>query len=100
MAGRGRVWGHMAKGRLILKVEIQRESRRWLANCVTIPGVMVYGSSSADAFRKVQALAFDVIADQMRHGENPLTGKKLARIGIALRTVEFERAGQTAVAGH
>jgi predicted RNase H-like HicB family nuclease len=90
----------MPRGRLILRIELQREDRRWLADCFTIPGVMVYGSSSADAFRKVQALAFDVLADRMRHGENLPTGKKLARIGTALRTVEFERAGQTAVAGH
>jgi predicted RNase H-like HicB family nuclease len=92
----------MPKGRLILKVELERErqSRRWLADCVSIPGVMVYGSSAADAFRKAQALAFDVIADRVRHGEDLLTGKKLARVGTALRTVEFERARQTAVAGY
>ena len=88
----------MPEDRLILKVELERDRRRWLADCVTIPGVMVYGSSPADAFRKAQALAFDVLADRMRHREHPLTGKKLARVGVALRTVEFERA-ETAVAG-
>jgi len=50
----------MPKGRLILKVELERDRRRWLADCVTIPGVMVYGSSPADAFRKAQALAVSV----------------------------------------
>ena len=92
----------MAQGRLILKVELERKHKtgRWLADCVTIPGVMVYGSSPADAFRRAQALAFDVIADRVRRGEDLLTGRKLARVGPALRTVEFERARRTAVAGH
>ena len=92
----------MPKGRLILRVELERESesRKWLADCVSIPGVMVYGSSPADAFRKAEALAFDVIADRVRKREDLLTGKKLARVGSELRTVEFERARQTAVAGH
>jgi hypothetical protein len=86
--------------RLVLRVELARDGRRWLADCVTIPGVLVYGTSALDALRKAQALALDVLADRTRHGEHPLTGKKLARVGPAFRAVEFERAGQAAVAGH
>ena len=91
----------MAGTRLVLTVELERERRdRWIAEVVTIPGVMVYGKSRLDAFRKVQSLAFEVIADRVKHGENPLTGRKLARLGPPVRSVEFERASQGALAGH
>ena len=84
----------------MLRVELARDRRRWIADCVSIPGVLVYGASPTDAFRKAQALALDVLADRVRHGEHPLTGKKLARGGRAFRALEFKRAGQAAVAGH
>jgi hypothetical protein len=41
---------------------------------VDIPGVMVYGESQLDAFRRAQALALEVLADRLKHGEHPLTG--------------------------
>ena len=87
------------ESRLVLRVELAKDRRRWLADCVTIPGILVYGTSPIDAFRKAQALALDVLADRVRHGEHPLTGKKMARVGTGFRAVEFERAGQAAVAG-
>ena len=61
---------------LVLNVELEREPEtgRWIAEVTDMPGVMVYGSSQLDAFRQVQALALEVLADRLKHGEHPLTG--------------------------
>ena len=57
-------------------VEFEREApRTWFADVVDLPGVMAYGTSKADAFRKVQALALEVVADRLKHGEDPMTGR-------------------------
>ncbi len=63
--------------RLVLAVELEeeRETGRWIAEVVSIPGVMVYGSTKAEAFRRAQALAFEVLADRLKHNEDPLTGR-------------------------
>lgn len=53
-----------------LHVEIEREQDgRWLAEVLELPGVMVYADSQQDALRKVQALALQVLADKLQHGE-------------------------------
>lgn len=86
---------------LRLKVELERESEgRWIADVVTLPGVMVYGRTEAEAFRAAQALAHEVIADRLKHGEDPLTGKRARRkAGPPRRTgLEFSPVRQTALA--
>lgn len=64
---------------LRLVVELEKESDgRWIADVVTMPGVMVYGETPKAAFRSAQALALDVISDRLKHGEDPLTGRTRA----------------------
>ena len=55
---------------MILTIEIeQEEDGRWIAEVVELPGVIVYGASSAEARAKVQALALRVMADRLEHGK-------------------------------
>ncbi len=55
---------------MILTIGIeQEEDGRWIAEVMELPGVMVYGVSSAEARAKVQALALRVMADRLEHGE-------------------------------
>lgn len=47
-------------------IELEREDDgRWIAEIPSLPGVMAYGSSEADAIRAVHALALRVLADQI-----------------------------------
>jgi len=63
---------------ITLHIETEKEDDgRWLADVPKLPGCMVYGESEADAVRRVQVLAFRVIADCLEHGEDPFTGKPL-----------------------
>lgn len=79
---------------LRLKVELERETKsgRWIADIVTIPGVMVYGATKAEATRKVQVLALEVIADRLAHGEDLLSGRP-GKVARPLGRVEFAAAG-------
>lgn len=53
-----------------LAIEIEREQDgRFLAEVPTLPGVMAYGCTEADAAAKVKALALRVLADRIEHGE-------------------------------
>lgn len=55
---------------LTLAIEIERENEgRWIADIPELPGVLVYGSSPADAVARVEALALRVLADEIEHGE-------------------------------
>jgi predicted RNase H-like HicB family nuclease len=57
----------------VFKVEFDREDDgRWIAEIEDLPGVLAYGSSSNEALRKVQALAYRVIADQIEQEEAKL----------------------------
>ena len=87
-----------ARRRLVLTVglEEERETGRWIAEVVDIPGVMVYGANKAEAFRRAQAFAFEVLADRLKNGEDPLTGRP-TRPG-PLDGVRFASARQTALA--
>jgi predicted RNase H-like HicB family nuclease len=61
---------------LVLHVELEKESdSRWIADVTNIPGVLVYGTTPIEAFRSAQALALEVIADRLKHGEDPLAGQ-------------------------
>ena len=53
-----------------LKIEIEREEDgRWLADVVSMPGVMAYGASAEEAAKAAKALALHAIADRLEHGE-------------------------------
>jgi predicted RNase H-like HicB family nuclease len=55
----------------MLTIEIDREEDgRWIAEITSIPGVLAYGATEADARSRATALAFRVIADRIEHGES------------------------------
>jgi predicted RNase H-like HicB family nuclease len=66
----------MTQKPLQLKVELEEEpeTKRWIADVVDLPGVLVYGSTAFEALAKAKLLALDVIGDRLAHGEDPLTG--------------------------
>jgi len=48
-----------------LSIELDRENDgRWIAEVTDLPGVMVYGSTRAEALRLVKSLARRVLADR------------------------------------
>lgn len=50
-------------------MEFDRETDgRWIAEVLELPGVLVYGRSRKDALARAQALTFDVLASDVRHG--------------------------------
>ena len=52
-------------------IEIDREvDGRWIAEVPSLPGVIVYGETQAEAVSKAKALALHVIADRIEHGED------------------------------
>jgi predicted RNase H-like HicB family nuclease len=63
--------GHAQDCRLLmLKIESEREEDgRWIAEVPAVPGVLVYGTTDAEARAKAQALALRVIADRIENGE-------------------------------
>jgi predicted RNase H-like HicB family nuclease len=53
---------------LKFQIELDREQDgRWIAEIKSLPGVMAYGKTKAEAVAKVKALALRVIADQIEH---------------------------------
>ncbi|MBI4202184.1 MAG: type II toxin-antitoxin system HicB family antitoxin [Chloroflexi bacterium] len=53
-----------------LRIELEQErDGRWIAEVISLPGVMAYGATSQDALTKVKALALRVLADRIEHGE-------------------------------
>lgn len=53
-----------------LNVELEREEDgRWIAAVVNLPGVLAYGGDPEGALRAARALALQVIADRIEHGE-------------------------------
>jgi predicted RNase H-like HicB family nuclease len=54
----------------MLRIESEREEDgRWIAEVPTLPGVVTYGETEAQAHAKVKALALRVIADRLENGE-------------------------------
>ena len=54
----------------MLRIESEREEDgRWIAEVPSLPGVLTYGASQAEAHAKVKALALRVIADRLENGE-------------------------------
>jgi predicted RNase H-like HicB family nuclease len=63
--------------RMDFAIEIDRETDgRWIAEVPSLPGVMVYGESRAQAIDKAQARALHVIADRIENDTNR-TGPRL-----------------------
>jgi predicted RNase H-like HicB family nuclease len=53
-----------------LPIEFELEDDgRWIAEIVTLPGVMAYGTTRDEAERKVEASALRVFADRLENGE-------------------------------
>jgi predicted RNase H-like HicB family nuclease len=54
-----------------IRVEVEREEDgRILASVPDLPGVMAYGTTEADAVRKVKTIALQVLADMIDSGED------------------------------
>ncbi len=51
-------------------------------------GALAYGGTRTEAIRQAKALALEVIADRLAHGESPGTGRPLRR-GSSLLGVRF-----------
>ena len=51
---------------LKFQIELDREEDgRWIAEIVSLPGVMAYGKTKQEAVAKVKALALRVLADEI-----------------------------------
>jgi len=56
------------------EIEFEKEDDgRWIAEIPSLPGVMAYGISKADAESKVEALALRVIADALERDNTTTT---------------------------
>ena len=65
-------------------VEFDRENDgRWIAEVPTLPGVLAYGSTKQDAFRRVSAVALRTLADKVERGNTPASVSKLFSYGMA-----------------
>lgn len=52
------------------KIELEQEDDgRWIGEVPTLPGVMAYGQTRANALAAVQALALRAMADRLEHSE-------------------------------
>lgn len=69
----------------ILDLE-QEEDGRWIAEIPDLPGVMVYGSTPAQAGARAKALALRVLAERMEQEES-LPG--INKIAFTARTNEY-----------
>ncbi len=53
------------EGNVEFQIEFEQEDDgRWIAEIVSLPGVMAYDASKSDAESKVEAMALRVIADK------------------------------------
>jgi len=63
------------------EIVFDRESDgRWIAEIESLPGVLAYGSSQAEAQSKVEALALRVVADQI---DTNKTTPEMVRFALA-----------------
>jgi predicted RNase H-like HicB family nuclease len=56
----------------------REDDGRWIAEVESLPGVMVYGDSQAEAQSKVLALALRVVADQIEAAQSAPDEVRLA----------------------
>jgi predicted RNase H-like HicB family nuclease len=62
--------GYVALVSWDFRIELEREADgRWIAEIPSLPGVLAYGATEAEAFAAAEALALRVIADRIEHGE-------------------------------
>ena len=56
------------------EIEFEMEDDgRWIAEIVSLPGVMAYGATRPDAESKVEAMALRVVADRIERENSTLT---------------------------
>jgi len=68
-----------------LKIEFDREEDgRWIAEVPSLPGVMVYGKTKAEAARAARALALRVLADRVESADPAPASQELI-VSIAAR---------------
>jgi predicted RNase H-like HicB family nuclease len=48
----------------------REEDGRWIAEIESLPGVLAYGTTQAEARSKVEALALRVVADRIESGQS------------------------------
>ena len=54
----------------MFRIELDREDDgRWVGEIASLPGVMAYGATEAEARAATAALALRVVADRIEHGE-------------------------------
>lgn len=52
------------------RIECQEETDgRWIAEIIALPGAIAYGETKERAISRVIALALQVVADRIEHGE-------------------------------
>ena len=67
-----------------LTIEIEQEDDgRWIAEVLELSGVMVYGETQEAALTRVQALALQVVAERLEHGEVVFDGSIAFELGGA-----------------
>ncbi|HWX24531.1 MAG TPA: type II toxin-antitoxin system HicB family antitoxin [Vicinamibacteria bacterium] len=70
----------MTQERLVLSVEFEEQADgQWIADAVDLPGVLAYGDSMTDAWKRVGELALSVIAERLERDEDLKTGHPLKR---------------------
>ena len=53
-----------------IRIDYERETDgRWLAEVVSLPGVMAYGANRKEAMAKAETLALRVLAERLEHNE-------------------------------
>ncbi len=65
-----------APSKLIVQVD-REEGRRWIAEVLGLPAVMVYGRTRDEVLADLEALTLGVLADRLEHGEDILELSRL-----------------------
>jgi predicted RNase H-like HicB family nuclease len=54
----------------LIRIELEREDDgRWLAEAVSLPGVLTYGATVDEALEAAKGLALQVLGDRIQHHE-------------------------------
>jgi predicted RNase H-like HicB family nuclease len=65
-------WTNMSYNRAVMEFRIETEQEvdgRWIAQIEDLPGVLAYGETKGRAVSRATALALQVVADRIEHGE-------------------------------
>ena len=72
-----------------LRISIEREADgRWLGCVETLPGVLAYGKSRAEAARATAVLALHVVADRLEHGEFEGAKRHVSPFDVHIETTQ------------